>query len=110
MGEFRLTFAAGVAAAELWAFGEDELADAVLEFSEQDLLAVWRLAAIYNEDSFPLPVSGRRVTLGHVMCFACMMKLEGALRPLARQRRRPRKAMPEHLRTAEAARFGAGPT
>jgi hypothetical protein len=110
VGEFRVTFTAGVAAAELWAFGEDDLAEAVLGFSEEDLAEVWRLGAIYNDDSFPLPVVGRTVSLGHVMCFACMMRLEHGLRPLARQRRRPAKTMPEHLRVAATTGSGPRPT
>lgn len=98
MGELRVTFSAARAATDLWAFGEDALVDAVLTFSELDLLAAWRQAAIYYDPSVPLPVEGRTITLGHVVAFACMHQIEGAIRPLARQRRRRASAVPEHLR------------
>jgi hypothetical protein len=93
-----VTFSAGGAAADLWAFGEDALAEEVLAFSDLDLLGAWRQAAMYYDSSIPLPVEGRRITLGHVVAFACMHQIEGAIRPLARLRRRPAKAMPEHIR------------
>ena len=98
MGELRVTFSAARAATDLWAFGEDALAEAVLTFSELDLLAAWRQAAIYSDASVSLPVEGRTITLGHVVAFACMHHIEGAIRPLARQRRRPAGAVPEHVR------------
>ena len=97
MGELRVTFSAAGAAADLWAFGEDALAEEVLGFSDLDLLAAWRQAAFYYDSSIPLPVEGRRITLGHVVAFACMYQIEGTIRPLARHRRRPAKAMPEHI-------------
>jgi hypothetical protein len=102
MGGLSVTFSAAVAATHLWAFGEDGLAEVVLSFSEQDLLAAWRQAAIYYDPSVPLPVEGRRITLGHVVAFACMHVIEGSIRPLARQRRRPAKAVPEHIKNGPA--------
>jgi hypothetical protein len=99
MDQFRVTFSATGAATDLWAFGEDELADAALKFSEEELLAAWRQAAVYYAPSVALPVEGRRITLGHVVAFACMHQLEGSIRPLARQRRRAAKAVPQHIRT-----------
>jgi hypothetical protein len=99
VGDLRVTFSAGGAAADLWAFGEDALAEEVLAFSDLDLLAAWRQAASYYYDSsIPLPVEGRRITLGHVVAFACMHQIEGAIRPLARRRRRPAKALPDHIK------------
>jgi hypothetical protein len=98
MGDVRVTFSAAAAATDLWAFGEDALADVVLTFSELDLLAAWRQAAIFYDPSVPLPVEGRTITLGHAVAFACMHQIEGAIRPLARQRRRPAGAVPERFR------------
>lgn len=46
MDQFRVTFSATGAATDLWAFGEDELADAALKFSDEELLAAWRTAAV----------------------------------------------------------------
>ena len=98
MGEVRVTFSAAGAATDLWAFGEDALADVVLAFSEEELLAAWRQAAAFYDPSVALPVEGRNVTRGHVVAFACMHRIEGSIRPLARQRRRPASAVPEHIR------------
>jgi hypothetical protein len=98
MGELRVTFAAAGAATDLWEFGEDALAEAVLCFSEMELLSAWRQAAAYYDPSVALPVEGRRITLGHVVAFACMHQIEGSIRPLARQRRRPASAVPEHIK------------
>jgi len=97
MDQFRVTFSAAGAASDLWAFGEDELAETVLGFSDEELLAAWRQAAVFYRPSVELPVEGRRITLGHVAAFACMHQIEGSLRPLARQRRRPAKDVPEHI-------------
>ncbi|MBK5334185.1 MAG: hypothetical protein JJD93_19570 [Ilumatobacteraceae bacterium] len=99
----RVTFSAGSAASDLWAFGEDDLAEAALDLSDQQLLAAWRWAAMYYRPEYPLPVVGRRITLGHVVAFAAMTVLEGRVRTLARQRRRPDKTIPEHIRSAAAA-------
>ncbi|MDQ3640863.1 MAG: hypothetical protein M3450_05175 [Actinomycetota bacterium] len=98
----RVIFSAGVAAGELWAFGEDDLAQRALDLSEQQLLAAWRLAETYDSPDFPLPVYGRTITNGHVMAFAVMSVLEGDIRPLARERRRPKSHMPEAIRMAAA--------
>jgi hypothetical protein len=94
MSQLRVNFSVGSAAADLWAFGEDDLADRALELSKDQLFEAWLHAARYYDADFPLPVTGRRVTLGHVVAFAVMTVLEGGLRPLARQRRRPAKNMP----------------
>ena len=98
MGEIRVVFSAADAARDLWAFGEDSLAEVVLTFSEHDLLAAWRQAAIFYDPTVPLPVEGRTITLSHVVAFACMHQIEATIRPLARQRRRPASAAPEHFR------------
>lgn len=100
MGEFWVVFSAGSGAGDLWAFGEDELAQQALSISDGEMPNLWHTAALYYDATYPLPVTGRRITLGHVIAFACMTHLEGRLRPLARQRRRPAKAMPKHLHEA----------
>lgn len=97
VGEFYLTFSSGQAARELWAFGEDDLAERALRIPEPELPQMWATAATYNDAHYPLPVTGRRITLGHVVAFAAMNHLEGALRPLSRQRRRPAKTVPAHI-------------
>lgn len=104
MDRFLVVFSAGSAAADLWAFGEDDLADRMLTFEDDRMMELWRTAATYYDESFPLPVAGRRITLGHVVAFACMRHLEGQLRPLARQRRRAASALPDRLAKARAAK------
>lgn len=99
MGELRVVFSAAGAATDLWAFGEDALAEQVLRFSEHDLFAAWRQAAVYYDPSSALPVEGRRITLGHVVAFACMHQIEGSIRPLSRKRRRAATAVPDHIKT-----------
>lgn len=99
---YRISFSAGAAAAELWAFGEDDLAQAALDCPTS---SCWRRGVqqwCTTTSSIPLPVTGRRITNGHVMAFATMNVLEGGVRPLARLRRRPEKEMPEHIRLAKA--------
>ncbi len=100
MGAFYVVFSTGGAAADLWAFGEDELADRALQIEESSMVGLWTTAATFYHSSYPLPVEGRRITLGHVVAFACMSHLEGRLRPLARLRRRPDAKMPQYIRDA----------
>ena len=80
-------------------FGEDELAQRMIDLDDDEMLKVWRTAATYLDPSFQLPNTGK-ATNSHVMVFACMKHLEGSLRPLARQRRRPGKSLPADLAEA----------
>ena len=95
----RVIFSAGVAAGELWAFGENDLA---LRLICQSSSCSPLLAETYDSPDFPLPVYGRTITNGHVVAFAVMTVLEGDIRPLARERRRPKSQMPEAIRMAAA--------
>lgn len=97
VAETWVTFSSGDAAADLWAFGEDDLAYAALDVTEEQLAEAWRCASRYYEPAFHLPVEGRRITLGHVTAFSMMTVLEGGVRPLRRQRRRPAKGMPTEI-------------
>jgi len=103
VGELLVIFSAGGAAADLWAFGEDDLAAAALRLSEDQLHEGWVHAARYYDADYPLPVEGRRITLGHVVAFAVMTIIEGGVRPLSRQRRRPASALPAEIAAAAAA-------
>ena len=94
---FRVVFSTGAAAKDLWAFGEDQLAYATTEIPDEAMLQLWERAAVLYRESFPLPVEGRRITLGHVVAFTCMERIEGGIRPLARARRRPASHLPEDL-------------
>jgi hypothetical protein len=100
VGEFRVIFTAGQAARDLWAFGEDELAERALLVPRTELPGLWITAATFYDGDYPLPVVGRRITLGHVIAFAAMNHLEGVVRPLSRQRRRSAKTLPGHIKSA----------
>ena len=88
-----------VIGSQLWSFGEDELADRVLTSSDDEHEAILRISAVYESADYPLPVEGVRISHGHVDALATIAFFEGALRPLARNRRRRQKDMP--------ARFGS---
>lgn len=92
-----MSFSRGLAASELWLFGEDALAEEVLALDDGSWSKVLDLAAFYRDPTVPVPVTDIRVTNGHMMCFACMHHIEGSIRPLARARRRPMKTLPAHL-------------
>ena len=93
----RVWFSRGLAASELWLFGEDALAELALTLDDDAWSDVLDLAAHYRDPSTPVPVTETRVTNGHTMCFAVMDHVEGGVRPLARVRRRPMRSLPAHL-------------
>lgn len=87
----------GQTAASLWDYGEDALAERALTMSEADLRAVQRIAAVYEDPTYPLPIERQRITHNHVNAIAAVAYLEGRLRPMARTRRRPEKDRPERF-------------
>ena len=100
MPSARLTFSRTTAALCLWQFGEDELVPSVLSMSPAELRAVQALALTYDDQSHELPVDGR-ASNGHVIALAAVTRLEGQLRPLRRNRRRPARETPESLTVAD---------
>ena len=94
---FKVHFSITQTAASLWDYGEDALAERALEMSEADLRAVQRIAATYEDPTYPLPIEGQRVTHNHVNAIAAVAYLEGRLRPMARSRRRAEKDRPERF-------------
>ncbi|UIN30320.1 hypothetical protein [Microbacterium binotii] len=92
----------------LWDFGEDELAERALAMSADDHAAILRIAAVYENPRHPLPVVGRNITHGHVNALAAIAYFEGALRPLAQNRRRPQKNRPDRFRTPPPVRDHEG--
>lgn len=80
----------------LWDYGEDALSDLVPSMSDDDFELVQRVATSFHDPSYPLPMTGQRISNGHVIAFAVVTCVEG-LRPLARTRRRPAKKRPLHL-------------
>jgi hypothetical protein len=94
---FRVSFSRNTLAMCLWDFGEDALVERAFGMSDDDLAAVQRIAAVYEDGEYPLPREGRIAHM-HVSAFAAIAYFEGSLRPLARDRRRPEKDRPAHLR------------
>jgi hypothetical protein len=75
-------------AEEVWLFGEDALYEQALTISDDEMLRLWKLAGrlLWHE------LAG---TNGEAAARAAITILEGADRPLARRRRRPRRGAPE---------------
>lgn len=96
---FQVHFSISQTAASLWDYGEDALAERALRMSEDDLRAVQRIAAVYDDPTYPLPIEGQRITHNHVNAIAALAYLEGRLRPMARTRRRAEKDRPERFAT-----------
>jgi hypothetical protein len=81
-------------AEELWSFGEDELYLTPLEMSDEQLVAVWKLAG-------ELYVTDEARSAGEAGASAAVALAEGKRRPLARARRRPQAGRPRFERTTE---------
>lgn len=94
---FQVHFSRSQTALSLWDYAEDELVEWALGMSDDELLAVQRIAAVYEDPSYPLPMTGQRITHNHVNAFAAISYREGKLRPLSQTRRRPEKDRPAHL-------------
>lgn len=87
---FNVLFSITQTAASLWDYGEDALAERALEMPEADLRAVQRIAATYEDPTYPLPIEGQRITHNHVNAIAAVAYLEpfatdGAYSPPARE-------------------------
>ncbi len=100
MASTSVVFSAEQAAAALWTYGEDGLVDRVRQVTDDDLRQLWAIAGSYWREDHGLPLASRLV-LDKVIAFACINFVEGRLRPLAQERRRPTKAMPADLRNAQ---------
>jgi hypothetical protein len=92
--DFQVHFSRAQVAASLWDYGEDDHAPRALAMSDADLASVQAVAAWYEDPSYPLPLSGGRITHHHVTAFAAVTFFEGRVRPLQRTRRRPQKDRP----------------
>lgn len=84
------------AAMSLWDYGEDELSELVLTMPDQEFRLVQQVATTFDDPAYPLPLTGCRITNGHVIAFAVVTCMEG-LRPLVRTRRRAAKGRPAHF-------------
>lgn len=92
-------FSAAQAAAALWIYGEDGLTERALLLTDDELRELWTIAGRHWRNDHGLPTT-TRLTLDKVSAFAAIIYLEGAPRPLARERRRSSSAMPPALRQA----------
>ena len=93
----QVTTSQSMVAACLWDYGEDELAERAIGMNDDDLSAIERISAVYRDPNYPLPVTGYKITNGHVLALAAVAYFEGQLRPLSQNRRRPSKFRPKHL-------------
>lgn len=91
---FRVVFSKSLVAASLWDYGEDEHADRALAMTDADVTNLQSIATWFEDSSYPLPMSGQRITGNHVIAFAAIMFFEGSLRPLHQTRRRAEKNRP----------------
>lgn len=95
---FKFYFSKSQVAASLWDYGEDELAKQALVMPNEDLHDMQAIAACFEDPSYPLPISGQRITHNHVTALAAITLYEGKPRPLTRTRRRPEKDRPAMYR------------
>lgn len=94
---FKVHFSKSQVSASLWDFGEDKLAERALGMGDSDLLSIQAIAAWYEDPTYVLPVEVRRISHLHVTALAAITYFEGAIRPLARTRRRPAKDRPSRF-------------
>jgi len=99
MARTTVVFSAEQAAAALWTYGEDDLAERALALTDGQMPTLWSIAGSHWTRDHGLPVSSKLV-LDKVTAFVAIEFIEGRVRPLAQERRRPRAKMPERLRNA----------
>ena len=97
--QFTITFSAAQGAADLWTYGEDELVEAALGIPDAQMPEIWTRAGRYFLSAETLPLQSR-IYADKACAFVLIVHLEGALRPLAQERRRARSKMPEPLKNA----------
>lgn len=93
--DFKVRTSTSQVAAALWDYGEDELAARAIGMADAELASIENISAWYEDPTYPLPMSGQRITHNHVNAFAAITLFEGRVRPLARTRRRPQRDRPE---------------
>jgi hypothetical protein len=68
--------------------------------TDVELSKVWALAGSHWRQDHGLPIKSRLVP-DKVIALSCIEHLEGGLRPLHQERRRPAASMPVNLRNAQ---------
>lgn len=94
---FQFRTSKSLVAAALWDYGEDALANRAITMSDEELAQIESICAWYEDETYPLPMVGQRITHNHVCAFAAITLFEGKVRPLPRTRRRPAKDRPPML-------------
>ncbi|MCB0909153.1 MAG: hypothetical protein KDB63_18770 [Nocardioidaceae bacterium] len=94
---FRVHTSKSQVAAALWDYGEDDLAERAMAMSDDELARIENISAWFEDPSYPLPMTGQRITHNHVNAFAAITLFEGRLRPLNRTRRRPERGRPDRF-------------
>ncbi len=82
-----------VVAAALWDYGEDELADRAIAMTDAELLSVENMSAWFEDPSYPLPMTGQRITHDRVNAFAAS-PVRGKCAAAPRTRRRAQRGRP----------------
>jgi len=95
-----VVFSSEQAAVALWSFGEDSLVDRAFALTEAEVRRLWVVAGGHWRVDHSLPLKSQ-LSPDKVIAFTCIEYFEGQLRPLNRERRRPEKDQPEHLRNAK---------
>jgi hypothetical protein len=103
VGSVSITFSADQAAAALWRYGEDELVDRASKLTDVELRKIWTLAGSHWRQDHGLPIKSRLVP-DKVIALGRIEYLEGGLRPLHQERRRPAASMPVRLQNAQPVR------
>jgi len=81
-------------AAALWDYGEDAMSERALSMTDDEQHKINTIKAWFEDPSYPLPITGQRITHHHVSAFAAITLYEGRVRELAQTRRRPQKDRP----------------
>ena len=103
VGSVSIIFSADQAAAALWTYGEDDLVEPASKLTDVELHKIWTLAGSHWRQDHGLPIKSRLVP-DKVIALGCIEYLEGGLRPLHQERRRPAASMPVHLQNAQRVR------
>jgi len=106
MAQTNVIFSAEQAAAALWTYGEDDLVERALALADGQMPILWSIAGSHWTTDHGLPLNSKLV-LDKVTAFAAIEFIEGRVRPLAQERRRPKAKMPERLRNARPVPPGA---
>jgi hypothetical protein len=86
---FRITFERELLAEALWQYGEEELAEAAIRLSDDELHTVQRLA-VWHHVNDPDPEHGPKLTNARILARAMIEFVERTSRDTKRVRRRTR--------------------